>query len=158
MTAATTTGLSSSTRPMVTATLDPQVRTWLRLEGLAALIAGVVLYGRLGGDWLWFIPALLAVDISLAGYLRGPAVGATVYDFAHNWAVGLLVLGLGAMLGIGFIALAGAVLIAHVGMDRAVGYGLKLKSSAHATHLGWMGRRQREAPTQAGAPALLPLQ
>jgi hypothetical protein len=32
------------------------------------------------------------------------------------------------------------VLIAHVGMDRAVGYGLKLPSSFQDTHLGRMGR------------------
>jgi hypothetical protein len=36
--------------------------------------------------------------------------------------------------------LAAAILIAHVGMDRAVGYGLKLPSSFHDTHLGRMGR------------------
>ena len=36
--------------------------------------------------------------------------------------------------------LAAAILIAHVGMDRAVGYGLKLPGSFHDTHLGRMGR------------------
>ncbi len=58
----------TSTKP----TMDGHVRLWLRLEGLAALIAGAVIYSRLGGDWIWFVPALLAVDISMAGYLRGP--------------------------------------------------------------------------------------
>jgi hypothetical protein len=152
---ATTTAPSSSTQQAVTPTLDPQVRAWLRLEGLAALIAGIVLYGQLGGDWLWFVPALLAVDISLAGYLKEPALGATIYNFAHNWAVGLLVLGIVIALKTDLLALVGAVLIAHVGMDRAVGYGLKLKTSAHATHLGWMGRRKPEATTVPAPSAML---
>ena len=38
------------------------------------------------------------------------------------------------------IQLIAAILIAHVGMDRAVGYGLKLPSSFQDTHLGRMGR------------------
>jgi hypothetical protein len=33
-----------------------------------------------------------------------------------------------------------ATLIAHVGMDRAAGYGLKLPSSFQDTHLGRIGR------------------
>ena len=52
------------------------------------------------------------------------------------------------MLGVAFaidsvpIAIAGAVLIAHVGMDRAVGYGLKLPTSFQDTHLGRIGREK----------------
>ena len=52
------------------------------------------------------------------------------------------------MLGIGLgtdivpIAIAGAILITHVGMDRAVGYGLKLPTSFQDTHLGRIGREK----------------
>jgi hypothetical protein len=49
-------------------------------------------------------------------------------------------LGIGALLASPAILLAAAILIAHVGMDRAVGYGLKLPSSFQDTHLGRMGR------------------
>ena len=37
-------------------------------------------------------------------------------------------------------ALVGAVLVAHVGMDRALGYGLKLPTGFRDTHLGRIGR------------------
>ncbi len=50
-------------------------------------------------------------------------------------------LGLGAWLASPAAILAGAILVAHVGMDRAVGYGLKLPGSFHDTHLGRMGRK-----------------
>ena len=108
------------------ATLDGQARAWLRLEGLAALVAGVVIYTRLGADLIWLVPALLAVDISAVGYLRNPRVGALTYNLFHNWATGLVVLGAGLAANIPIVAIIGSVLIAHVGMDRAAGYGLKL--------------------------------
>ena len=116
------------------------VRGWLRLEGAAAFIAGLALYGWLGGPWLLVVPLLLLPDLSAVGYLRGPRLGAVTYNVVHNWTLGLAVLGVGLATAIAPIAIAGAVLVAHVGMDRAAGYGLKLSTSFHDTHLGRMGR------------------
>ena len=118
------------------------VRGWLRLEGAAAFVAGLVLYGWLGGSWLVVLPLLLVPDLSAIGYLRGPRLGAFTYNVVHNWALGLGVLGLAVAIDSVPLAIAGAVLIAHVGMDRAVGYGLKLSTSFRDTHLGRMGREK----------------
>jgi hypothetical protein len=121
------------------------VRGWLRLEGLAASIAGLVVYGQLGGPWLAVVPLLLLPDLSAVGYLRGPRVGALTYNAVHNWATGLALLGIGLVTGVTLVAILGAVFITHVGMDRTVGYGLKLPSSFQDTHLGRIGR-DRGAP------------
>jgi hypothetical protein len=134
----TTTALAAPAPPA--STVDPQVRAWLRLEGLAAFVVGAVVFTRLGGEWVWFVPTLLLVDVSIVGYLRGPRLGALTYNLAHNWAVGLGVLGLGLALGIPVATLAGAVLVAHTGGDRALGYGLKLRTGFRDTHLGTIGR------------------
>jgi len=115
-------------------------RRWLRIEGLAALAAGVALYLAYGGQLIWLVPLVLAVDISMAGYLRGPGAGSLVYNLAHNQALGLLVLGLGLATGTVAATLGGAVLVAHVGMDRLVGYGLKYPTDFRDTHLGRIGR------------------
>jgi hypothetical protein len=115
--------------------LPDTVRLWLHVEGAAALAAGVILYGQLGGNWLWLVPLLLLPDLSIAGYLAGPAAGAFVYNLIHNWALGLAVLGLGVVGAIPAAELAGAVLIAHVGMDRLAGYGLKHATGFKDTHL-----------------------
>ena len=123
----------------------PSVRGWLRLEGAAAFVAGLVLYGWLGGPWLAVIPFLLVPDLSAIGYVRGPRLGALTYNAVHNWALGLAVLGVALTTTSAPIALAGAVLIAHVGMDRAVGYGLKLPTSFQDTHLGRMGHEKGDA-------------
>jgi hypothetical protein len=116
------------------------VRNWLRLEGLAAFVAGLALYGAGGGNWLLVVPLLLLPDLSAAGYLVSPRVGAFAYNVAHTWAPGLAVLGLGFALAIPAVQLLGAILVAHVGMDRAAGYGLKLPTAFGDTHLGRIGR------------------
>jgi len=116
------------------------VRTWLRLEGLAAFAAGLAVFAVNGGNWLFLVPLLLVPDLSAAGYLAGQRAGTFTYNLVHNWVPGLAVLALGAWLASPAVLLAGAILAAHVGMDRAVGYGLKLPSSFHDTHLGRMGR------------------
>jgi hypothetical protein len=119
-----------------------QPRLWLRLEGLAAFVAGAVLYDLAGGEWLWALPLLFVPDVSMVGYLRGPGAGALTYNLAHNWAVALGVLGLGYLLASPAVEIAGAVLVAHVGVDRLLGYGLKYPTAFQDTHLGRIGRRR----------------
>jgi hypothetical protein len=116
------------------------VRGWLRLEGAAAFVAGLALYGWLGGPWLIVLPLLLLPDVSAIGYVRGPRLGAFTYNVVHNWALGLAVLGAAFATASAPLAIAGAILIAHVGIDRALGYGLKLPTSFQDTHLGRIGR------------------
>jgi hypothetical protein len=115
-------------------------RALLRAEGAAAFVAGVALYLHIGGQLLWLIPLLLLVDVSMVGYVAGPRPGAVLYDVAHNWAVGLAVLAVAWWSAAPAVALAGAILVAHTGMDRSAGYGLKYPTAFADTHLGWLGR------------------
>ena len=113
----------------------------MRLEGAAVFVAGLAAYGWLGGPWLLLIPLLLLPDVSAIGYLRDPRVGAFTYNLVHNWAFGLGPVSRSASpSGSMPIEILGTVAIAHTGMDRAVGYGLKLPTSFHDTHLGRMGK------------------
>ena len=118
------------------------VRTWLRLEGAAAFVAGLVLYVWLGGPWLLLLPLLLLPDAAAVGYLAGPRAGALTYNAVHNWAFGLAVLGIGIAVASTPLELLGAIACAHVGIDRTVGYGLKLSTSFQDTHLGPIGRKR----------------
>ena len=115
-------------------------RRWLRLEAAAAFAGGVAIYGAVGGNWLFLLPLLLLPDLSMAGYLAGPRIGAMTYNVAHTWVTGLAVLGAGIWLASVPLELVGAVLVAHVGMDRLMGYGLKYPTSFGDTHLGRIGR------------------
>jgi hypothetical protein len=135
-----TTLSSAASTPSTPGAVTGTPRKWLRVEGLAALIAGAAIYLAVGGPWLLLVPFLLAVDVSMAGYLASPRAGALVYNLAHNQATGLLVLGAGVVSGVSPLVLAGAVLVGHTGMDRLAGYGLKYPTAFGDTHLGRIGR------------------
>jgi Domain of unknown function (DUF4260) len=112
----------------------------LRAEQVAIFVTGVVLWLANGGAPLLLIPALFVPDLSMVGYLRGPRLGSITYNAVHHLVLALALLGLGWWLGIGWLILAGAVVLGHVGMDRALGYGLKLPTDFRDTHLGRIGK------------------
>jgi hypothetical protein len=124
-----------------TATSDPTwIRPWLRAEGAATFAAGLAGFLFLGLPW-WAFPLLLLVpDVSAIGYLRGPRLGAIVYNLVHDLATGVAIAGVGLAIGSVPLAAAGAILVAHSGMDRMAGYGLKLPDAFKNTHLGRIGR------------------
>jgi hypothetical protein len=112
----------------------------LRAEQATVFIAGMIAYLALRGNWLLLLPLLLAVDLSMVGYLAGPRLGAITYNAGHNLVVALGALGIGWWTGIGWMQLLAVVWVAHIGMDRSLGYGLKLPSDFRDTHLGRIGR------------------
>ena len=129
----------------------PWVRWWLRLEGFAGLALGWLVWQSQGGELLPFVPLMLVPDVGMLGYLRGNHVGAITYNLLHNWFVGGIVLGLGWWAGIPLLTMAGAVLVAHTGIDRVMGYGLKYPTSFKDTHLGRLGPRSGSAPDRPRA-------
>ena len=116
------------------------IRFILRAEAVAVFATGCLIYAANGGQLLLLLPALIAPDLSMVGYLGGPRLGAIAYNTVHNLVLALALIGLGWWLSVGWLLLAGAVVLAHVGMDRTLGYGLKLPSDFRETHLGRIGR------------------
>jgi hypothetical protein len=107
----------------------------LRLEGLAAFVASIVLYDRFDGSWLWFVVLLLAPDLSALGFLAGPRVGTITYNIAHTYVLPAI-LGIGGLLGDSDLAVSLALIwTAHIGMDRTLAYGLKYPTGFKDTHL-----------------------
>ena len=112
----------------------------LRAEQLAVVAAGVVIWVANGGPLWLLLPAWLLVDLSMVGYLGGPLLGSITYNAAHNFVLPIVLLGLGWWTGSGWMVLAGAVFLTHDGLDRTLGYGLKLPTDFRDTHLGRIGR------------------
>jgi hypothetical protein len=116
------------------------VRTLLRLEGAVVLAAALAAYTQFGLGWGVFALWLLVPDLSLLGYLAGPRVGAALYNAAHSYVGPVALLVLGALAAMPW-AVAGALIwFTHLGLDRALGYGLKYASGFGLTHLGRIGR------------------
>lgn len=123
------------------------VKRLLQLEGLALFVATVGLYAKLGASWKLFAILILVPDLSMAFYVAGPRLGSIAYNAAHTTLGPIATLAAGYLLGMPLILQIGLIWAAHVGIDRALGYGLKYASSFGDTHLGRIGRAARAAAT-----------
>lgn len=123
-----------------------QVRVTQRVEAgavaLAALVAVIAVYSK----WWWVVlAAFLAFDLSMLGYLRSTAAGATTYNAVHNYAFpALAALSALTLEPVSSVSSTATEVLAcawafHVGVDRALGYGLKLPDGFRSTHLGQIG-------------------
>jgi hypothetical protein len=113
----------------------------LRLEGGVLLALGLLLYGKIGGNWLAFALLLLAPDIAMVGYLAGPRAGAAVYNLVHLYLLPSILAVAGVITGNGIVLALAVIWFSHINMDRLLGYGLKLPTGFKDTHLGAMGKR-----------------
>ena len=106
----------------------------LRLEGTAVLFTALIFYAQNGFSWWLFTLLLLAPDLSALGYLYSKAVGSLCYNVAHTYilplALGLLSMTQNFELGWQLAI----IWLAHIGMDRLVGYGLKYPDGFKITH------------------------
>ena len=122
-----------------------EVTTLLRIEGLAAFAVAVGAFYMLGGNWWLFAALILAPDLSMFGFLAGYRVGARVYNAAHTDTLPLALGAVAWLTGTGWLVTVALVWIAHIGVDRALGYGLRYPLIEQATHLGWVGKAKRRA-------------
>jgi uncharacterized protein DUF4260 len=71
----------------------------------------------------------------MVAYAAGPRVGAAAYDLVHTCALPV-VLGVVGVVANADAAVAVALIwVTHIGVDRAIGYGLKYPSGFKDTHL-----------------------
>ncbi len=112
------------------------VRIVLRLEGLFVLIATCAAYSKFGLGWGTFALWFLAPDLSFFGYLAGPKFGAIAYNSAHSYIGAICCISVGLLVPTPILLCAGIIWSAHIGFDRALGYGLKYSTGFGFTHLG----------------------
>jgi len=122
------------------------VRWVLRFEGLCMLVAGLLIYPKLDFSWWTFALFFLTPDLSFLGYLAGARIGAIAYNSAHSYIGAIACLLVGYLLITPAFLCAGMIWCAHIGFDRALGYGLKYSTGFSFTHLGRIGRFDKSAP------------
>jgi Domain of unknown function (DUF4260) len=118
------------------------VRTVLRLEGLTLFVGMVMLYAAWDGSWWVFALLFLAPDLSFLAYLSGPKAGALVYNAAHSYMAPMALMTLGFGFAAPLTLSVAMIWLAHIGFDRALGYGLKYAAGFGITHLGRIGRNK----------------
>jgi hypothetical protein len=116
------------------------VKILLRLEGLTLFAGMVLLYAVWEGSWWVFALLFLVPDLSFAAYLAGPRVGAIVYNAAHSYMAPVALMTTGFAVGSPLTLSIAMIWLAHIGIDRALGYGLKYSAGFAFTHLGRIGR------------------
>lgn len=125
------------------------VRLALRLEGLSIFIAASVAYSQFGPGWGTFALFFLTPDLSFLGYLAGPKIGAVSYNVAHSLVGAVACFVASLVFPIPLLLTAGIIWVAHIGFDRALGYGLKYSVGFGFTHLGRIGRVPVVTPNSA---------
>ena len=110
-------------------------RVLLRLEGLVVFAGAVVLYVDASYSIVAFAALFLAPDLSFLGYLAGRRSGSVIYNAVHTY-VGPVALGVAGVLTDTDVAVQVALIwIAHIGVDRALGFGLRYPTDSKDTHL-----------------------
>jgi hypothetical protein len=116
------------------------LRTLLRLEGLTLFVGMTLLYAVWDGSWWVYGILFLAPDLSFAAYLAGPRIGAIIYNAAHSYMAPMALMTTGFALSSPLVLSIAMIWLAHIGIDRALGYGLKYSAGFGFTHLGRIGR------------------
>ena len=107
----------------------------LHMEGLVVLAGSVYGYALIDGSWGLFFLLLFLPDLVMLGYLFNKETGAWIYNLGHAYVIPLLLLMLSIGLKQDTLFTVSLIWLAHIGMDRMLGYGLKYPTDFKNTHL-----------------------
>lgn len=121
----------------------------LRLEALSVVVAAMAAYATVGASWWLFAALVLAPDLSMLGYLAGRKAGAALYNLCHWYGLPFACITWGVFGQAPPTLAVGLIWAAHIGIDRALGYGFKYADGFGVSHLGLIGKARSEARPRA---------
>lgn len=114
----------------------------LQVEGACIFGSAIWAYSRFGQSWWTFAGLLLVPDLGMAGYIANTRLGAAIYNSFHTETPPLLLLCTALARDNNAVASWSLCWLAHIGMDRMLGYGLKYGTNFGHTHLGdFLGKK-----------------
>ena len=117
------------------------MKTLLKLEEFFLFGLALFLFSQLDYGWSLYALLFLTPDLSMAGYLANPRVGAWTYNLIHHKGLAVVIFVLGYLLSVPALMFAGTILLGHSSLDRVFGYGLKYPDAFQNTHLGRIGKQ-----------------
>jgi len=119
---------------MLTRFMLTKPRLLLHLEGATILLLSVLIYSRAHSHWGLFALLFFAPDIFMLGYLANPRIGAALYNLVHTLTLPGLLAAFSLLHAPQFLPYS-LIWVAHIGLDRMLGYGLKYPTQFKDTHL-----------------------
>jgi hypothetical protein len=110
-------------------------RWLLHLEGACVLLLTIILYRAGHFHWWLFAALLLAPDLAMLGYLANVRIGGAIYNLVHTEAGPVLLLAVSILAPLPAVEPYALIWLAHLGMDRMLGFGLKYPTQFRDTHL-----------------------
>ena len=132
--------MNETSAPQAAGAVTGGVNILLRLEGLTLFLGMILLYAVWGGSWLLFAVLFLVPDLSFLAYLADANTGAVVYNAAHSYLAPVALMTSGFAIGDPLTLSIAMIWLGHIGIDRALGYGLKYAEGFGYTHLGRIGK------------------
>jgi hypothetical protein len=105
------------------------IKNIIKIEGVIVFLSCLIVYLLLDYNWILFVALLLFPDIAMIGYVVSNKIGAITYNLLHTYSLPIPILLLGFSLSLDLLLAIALIWMAHIGMDRAIGYGLKYSSS-----------------------------
>lgn len=112
-----------------------KLRKIISMEYLIAFLVSIFFYWHFEFSFLYFVLFLLLPDISMLGYIINTKVGALFYNIGHSLVVPAILLILGFVTVSAPLLMASIIWLAHIFLDRALGFGLKYAAAFTKTHL-----------------------
>ncbi|MFF2177815.1 DUF4260 family protein [Lysinibacillus sp. NPDC058147] len=112
-----------------------KLRKIISMEYLIAFLVSIFFYWHFEFSFLYFVLFLLLPDISMLGYIINTKVGALFYNIGHSLVVPAILLILGFVTVSTPLLMASIIWLAHIFLDRSLGFGLKYAAAFTKTHL-----------------------
>jgi hypothetical protein len=110
-------------------------RQLLHIEGAFVLVLAICFYRAGHFSWWLFAALFLAPDLFMLGYLINVKWGAASYNLVHTISAPLFLLLAGYLGALPQFTPFGLIWLAHIGIDRMLGFGLKYPTQFKDTHI-----------------------
>lgn len=111
------------------------LRKLIYFEYAIGFMICLFLYVHLDYSILLFFALLLVPDITMIGYLFHTKIGAYVYNVGHSFIIPFILFVVAFLNDFSNILMVTLIWLAHICLDRSLGFGLKYYDDFKSTHL-----------------------